>query len=1037
MPDTKWQDVRQIFDAALRRRPEERRGFINQACGDDKTLRAEVESLLSSIDSAESFMETPAVAKVAHMIEVETKKLETGKCFGHYEVINQIGVGGMGEVYLARDRKLDRKVAIKILNQEFSQDKSNLQRFVSEAKAASALNHPNILTIYEFGEAEDARFIVSEYIEGKTLREIIRQSGLRLPEILDISIQITGALSAAHKAHLVHRDIKPENIMIRPDGYVKVLDFGLAKLLEQKNKSILSSEEPTVRQNLTAKGVILGTVNYMSPEQAKGEPVDERTDIFSLGVLIYEMFASKPPFGGGNAIETIAAILNKEPVPLSRQTPEVPHEIERIVNKALRKDREERYQTAKDLLIDLKDIRQNLEFQNKLERTAAPDREVAKTQVFKATTSDVAPHTSSSAEYIVNRIKHHKRFAFLVFVPLMIAAIALLFFFFNRSPVLTEKDTILLTDFVNTTGDPVFDLTLKQALTVQLGQTPFLNIFSDNQIQETLRLMNRKPDERITKDVAREICERNGIKAMLLGSIASLGSNYVITLEALNARTGEALAREQIEVAGKEQVLGKLGGAATKLREKLGESLQSIEKFDASVEQATTSSLDALKAFSIGQQLQMAGKNNESIPFHKRAIELDPNFASAYKNLGEAYFFTGQRDRSAEPFTTAFELRERVSQREKFNITARYYQHVVGDIDKTGETLELWKQTYPRQWNPRFDLASYYNDVGQHEKAVEEAQEAIRLNLHGLLPYSQLANAFEKLNRFKEAKATIEQLLAQGQDSMRFHPLIYRIAFVQGDRARMQQQIDVARGKPDEERTHYEEGRVAMFDGQVSRAEKSFRRAIELAEQRDAKDAMSRTLAEFAIWNSFFGNCTDTKKSIADAFSISRGEEALNGGIALAVCGEIDQAQSVADEFAKRKSRDVTSISILPEMQAAIEIGRNNPAKAVEILEATRVLERGFGIPGRTTYLRGIAYLRQKAGTEAMNEFQKILDRRGQFDTSPLFPLAHLGLARAAAIAGDTTKSRKAYQDFFALWKDADADIPILIEANQEYEKLK
>ncbi|MEA2274863.1 MAG: eukaryotic-like serine/threonine-protein kinase, partial [Solirubrobacteraceae bacterium] len=409
MPDTKWQDVRQIFDAALRRRPEERRGFINQACGDDKTLRAEVESLLSSIDSAESFMETPAVAKVAHMIEVETKKLETGKCFGHYEVINQIGVGGMGEVYLARDRKLDRKVAIKILNQEFSQDKSNLQRFVSEAKAASALNHPNILTIYEFGEAEDARFIVSEYIEGKTLREIIRQSGLRLPEILDISIQITGALSAAHKAHLVHRDIKPENIMIRPDGYVKVLDFGLAKLLEQKNKSILSSEEPTVRQNLTAKGVILGTVNYMSPEQAKGEPVDERTDIFSLGVLIYEMFASKPPFGGGNAIETIAAILNKEPVPLSRQTPEVPHEIERIVNKALRKDREERYQTAKDLLIDLKDIRQNLEFQNKLERTAAPDREVAKTQVFKATTSDVAPHTSSSAEYIVNRIKHHKR----------------------------------------------------------------------------------------------------------------------------------------------------------------------------------------------------------------------------------------------------------------------------------------------------------------------------------------------------------------------------------------------------------------------------------------------------------------------------------------------------------------------------------------------------------------------------------------------------------------------------------------------------
>ena len=410
MADAKWQKVREIFDSALRRQPEERRRFVNEVCGDDKTLLAEVESLLSSHDSAESFMETPAVAKVADMIEAETKKLEAGKCFGHYEIIKQIGAGGMGEVYLAKDKKLDRKVAIKILNEEFSQDESNLQRFVSEAKAASALNHPNILTIYEFGEAEDARFIVSEYIEGKTLREIIRESSLRLPEILDISIQITGALSAAHKAHLVHRDIKPENIMIRPDGYVKVLDFGLAKLVEQKNKSILSLEESTVRQNLTAKGVILGTVNYMSPEQAKGERVDERTDIFSLGVLIYEMLAGKPPFAGGNAIETIGSILNKDPVPLSRQTPEVPHEIERIINKALRKDREERYQTAKDLLIDLKDVRQDLEFQNKLERTAAPDREEAKTQVFNATKAIL---NSSSLQAMSGRTQPENRTAVL------------------------------------------------------------------------------------------------------------------------------------------------------------------------------------------------------------------------------------------------------------------------------------------------------------------------------------------------------------------------------------------------------------------------------------------------------------------------------------------------------------------------------------------------------------------------------------------------------------------------------------------------
>ncbi len=583
----------------------------------------------------------------------------------------------------------------------------------------------------------------------------------------------------------------------------------------------------------------------------------------------------------------------------------------------------------------------------------------------------------------------------------------------------------------------MFDLTLKQALAVQLGQTPFLNIYPDDRIQETLRLMNRKPDERITKDVAREICERNGIKAMLLGSIASLGNNYVITLEALNPRTGEALAREQIEAAGKEQVLGKLGDAAKKLREKLGESLQTIEKFDASVEQATTSSLEALKAYSLGRQLQLAGKLNEAIPFYKRAIELDLNFASAHRQLGEAYFYTAQRDRAAESFTKAFELRERISEREKFAISSSFYQYVAGDLDKTIETLELWKQTYPRDWVPHSELARLYNyNGGQYEKAIEEAREAIRLNPK--VAYTHLAEALKGLNRFEEAKATLAEALAQGLNSVSVRYTIYRIAFIEGDRATMQQQIDWARGTPNEERMHYEVARAAMVNGEVRRAEESFRRSAMLAEPRGAKGSMALTRAEFAFWNSFFGNCKEVKKATADALAILRSEESLKlSGIALAVCGEIGQAQSIADEVAKLKSRELTSITMLPEMRAAIEISRNNPAKAIEILESTRYLERGFGIPGRSTYLRAIVYLRMGAGAEAMNEFQKILDRRGQFDTSPFFPLAHLGLARAAALAGDTTKSRQAYQDFFALWKDADADIPILIEAKQEYEKLK
>jgi tetratricopeptide (TPR) repeat protein len=520
---------------------------------------------------------------------------------------------------------------------------------------------------------------------------------------------------------------------------------------------------------------------------------------------------------------------------------------------------------------------------------------------------------------------------------------------------------------------------------------------------------------------------------MLLGSIASLGNNYVITLEALNPRTGEGLAREQIEAAGKEQVLGKLGDAARKLREKLGESLQTIEKFDASLEQATTSSLESLKAYSMGLQLQMFGKTHESLPFHKRAIELDPKFASAHQLLGVAYYYTSQRDLAVESFTKAFELRERASEREKFNISANYYQYAVGDVDKAVETLESWQRTYPRDWLPRSDLALLYNAVGQYEKAVEEAQEAIRLNAHAL-PYAHLGFALANLNHFQEAKATLQESLARGQDAVPIHLFIYRIAFIQGDRATMQQQIDWARGKPVEEDLHYEEGRMAMFNGQVRRAEESFRRRIALAEQRDAKGAVTSTKAEFALWNSFFGNCRETRKLIADGFAILRDESSV---IALAVCGETSQAQSIADGVNKLKSKEVTSISTLAEMRAAIEISRNNPAKAIELLDSTRVLERGFGIPRRATYLRGIAYLQKNAGKEAIDEFQKILDRRGQFATSPFFPLAHLGVARAALIAGNTTKSRQAYQDFFALWKDADSNVPILIEAKQEYEKLK
>jgi serine/threonine-protein kinase len=655
MADAKWQKVREVFDSALSRQPEERQNFVNEACGEDKTLLAEVESLLSSHDSAESFMETPAVAKVAHMIEVETKQLEAGKRFGHYEIIKQIGAGGMGEVYLAKDKKLDRKVAIKILNEEFSQDQSNLQRFVSEAKAASALNHPNILTIYEFGEAEDARFIVSEHIEGKTLREIIRASRLRLPDILDISIQITGALASAHKAHLVHRDIKPENIMVRPDGYVKVLDFGLAKLVEQKNKSILSLEDPTVRQDLTAKGVILGTVKYMSPEQAKGERIDERTDIFSLGVMIYEMLAGKPPFAGATGIETLGSILHKDPVPLSRQAPGVPHELERIVNKALRKDREERYQTAKDLLNDLKDVRQNLEFQNKLDRTAAPDHEGAKTQVFNAKALN-----SSSLQALSGRTQPENRTAVLQRAtggrpnttaentgpparwyrrwPVMAALGVLLlgsiglggYFWRQKTGPSNEIRSVAVMPFVNETGDPQVEYLsdgMTDTLISSLSELPNLKVKARTSV---FRYKGKEIDP---KTIGKEL----GVQAIVNGRVSRRDGRTNVLLEVVDTETEDVIFSTKYDKSQSELVTLQ-SDIARDVSGKLKSKLSGAE--EAKVTKTHTADPEALQLYLQGQFYRhKGGRNNvlRAADYFNKAIEKDPNYALAYAGLALNY----------------------------------------------------------------------------------------------------------------------------------------------------------------------------------------------------------------------------------------------------------------------------------------------------------------------------------------------------------------------------------------------------------------
>ena len=978
--------------------------------------------------------------------------MSPNKMLAHYSIVRKIGAGGMGEVYLAQDKKLDRKVALKILPAEVASNQERMRRFVQEAKAASALNHPNIITIYEINEIDSRHFIVTEFIDGETLRQRMKHEHLKLNDLLEIAIQAAGALAAAHAAGIIHRDIKPENIMVRRDGYIKVLDFGLAKLTQPEG-SPTDTEAPTKALVDTGAGTVLGTSYYMSPEQAKGKRVDARTDLWSLGVVIYEMVAGHVPFEAETPSEVIGLILNKEPPPLARYDREAPPELERIVTKALTKDLEERYQTARDLLVDLKRLKRQLDLESEIERTVPPEFRTsgsgaahtgayapATSQETAVTTaSSEVTHQVTSAEYIVSEIKQHKKGFAVTGAVVFALALATVGYFLiaRRTAALTDKDTILLADIVNTTGDSVFDGTLKQGLAVQLGQSPFLNLFSDTRVRQTLRLMGRSPDERVTAEVGREICQRQGLKALITGSIASLGSHYVLTLEALNSQSGEVLAREQAEAESKEQVLKTLSLTAINLREKLGESLSSLQRFDAPLE-VTTSALEALKAYSLASDQSSRGKWLEAMEHYKHALELDPNFASAYSGLAVCYANTGQPKLAAENAAKAYPLRDRVSEIEKLRISSFYYFYVTGELEKYIEVLELYKQTYPRDERPYINLSVAYDRIGQWEKSAEEAGEAIRINPHTVAPHGNLARALMRLNRYDESLAVLNRAFQQLKlDSEHLHTWIYNIAFIRGDAATMKHEVESLGGKQNEYIALDWQTNSASFAGRWRLAQDFSRRSIDLAAHNNAKEVAAQYAAEEALRAAAFGQCAQTKSATAQALSFEHNQVSLTrSSLALALCGEVSQAQSLVDELAKQYPQFTIVNGIwLPPIRAALELHHNNAAQALtELQAASRYEAAGEFWP---QYVRGLANLKLGKGSEAAVEFQKIVAGRSLAPMSALYPLAHLGLARAATLQGDAAKARKAYEDFFALWKDADGDIPVLLEAKKEYEKLK
>ena len=971
------QRAKDLFLSALELPLEARAAFLAEACGEDATLRLEVESLLQFHDAANAA--PPDRPEAHHPV------FAPGEVFaGRYRMVERLGSGGMGDVWRADDLVLDTEVALKVIE---SASPAARERIFTEVRLARQITHPAVCRVFDVGEAQGVIFFSMELVRGEDLASLLRRVG-RLPaeKVVDIGRQLCAGLAAAHAQGVLHRDLKPANVLIDNDGFVRISDFGIA-----------------IPRTEADRHSFTGTPAYMAPEQwTPGMPVSERTDVYALGLVLYDLLL-------GSHVRHQA----KDDLPLPRPATlltSIDPQLDRLIMSALAPDPKDRPASVLEMAAMLG-----------LVGPARPRR--AQQRRFELPKWIASPWVAG--------------------VSLASAIVVLIvgssFFFFRGGGTLNEQDTIVLADFENTTGDPVFDGTLKVALAVALEQSPFLKVFPDERARETLRLMERSPGETITRSVAREIAQREQLKALLSGSIVRLGENYVIGLEAINAQTGDVMAREQAEAATKEQVLGALGGAISRLRQKLGESLPSIQKFDVPLPRATTASLDALHAYSLALYQGREVPRLEAIPHLKRAIELDPTFAMAHALLSAVYTNNGQPSLAPALSRKAFELRDRVSDRERFFISWRYYRDVIQAWDKALELARSWTATYPREAFAFNALGNALIRLGQFEQSIEPLREAIRLDPQFVPAYGNLAASLLAVkNRPREARETLTLAAERKLTFFGASRLSYMVAFVENDTKTMERELEASTGLRQTNSAFGWQAHASAAMGRVKQAHDQYRRGIQLSLQGGFNEVAAQLITEDAEMHAAIGQCAEALAEVSEALRLARDNATLErGGRVLALCGDRTQAARLTSELEDRFPEATLTINLsVPIIEAAASLSQGEPARAVEVLEPVRPYDHAPSAEFWSLYLRGQGFLQLKNGKAAATEFQSIVDHQGEVPAAMLYAPAHLGLARSKALVNDTTAARRAYERLFELWKSPDAGLQPLEEARVEYGRL-